>query len=78
MGKKIVRKDVQDVVRYAESLGFRLIEKAGRSRHIRMQHEGNGAIIMIPSTPSAPTWKKNCEADIRRYAKFGRPTPERS
>lgn len=72
-----MRKDVKEVIAYAESLGFELVIKVGRSRHLKMQHKGNGAIIIIPSTPSAPTWRRNLEADIRRYAKHGRPSPQR-
>ena len=78
MGKpKHGNKDVREVIKYAESLGFVLVEKLGRTRHIKMQHRGNGAILIIPSTPSAPSWRSNLEADIRRYARNGRPAPER-
>lgn len=70
-------KDIREVIKYAEELGFRIMDSMGRSKHIKMQHKGNGAIIVIPTTPSRPSWRRNVEADIRRYAKHGRPSPER-
>jgi hypothetical protein len=71
------RKDVMDAIRNAERAGFRLITKTGgKSRHIRMQHE-NGAIIVFPATPSSESWKRNHEADVKRYAANGRPTHDR-
>lgn len=72
-----MRKEVREVIAYAESFGFRLIDKAGRAKHIKMQHQENGALIVFSSTPSRPSWRRNIEADIRRFAKHGRPHPER-
>jgi predicted RNA binding protein YcfA (HicA-like mRNA interferase family) len=72
------RKDVMAAIRNAEANGFRLITKrGGKSRHVRMQHIDNGAIIVFPATPSSESWKRNNAADVKRYAENGRPTHDR-
>lgn len=71
MGKRSYRKDVGEAIKKAEAMGFTLIVKKGRgSNHVYMRHE-NGGTITFPKTPSAPSWRKNHEADAKRVARGG-------
>lgn len=72
------RKDVMEAIRNAEAYGFEVITKrGGKSRHVRMRHTRNGAIIVFPATPSSESWVRNNAADVKRYAENGRPTHDR-
>lgn len=68
MGKRPYRKDVAEAIVKCERMGFTLIVKARKgARHIQMVHT-NGGMITFPKTPSAPSWRKNHEADAKRVA----------
>ena len=64
-----MRKEVGEMIKHAESEGFRFDRYTGTG-HYRMIHE-NGSTVVIPSTPSGPRWKKNVMADIRRASQPG-------
>lgn len=69
MGKRRYPKEVAEAIAKAELLGFTLIIKAGKgARHVQMRHT-NGGVITFPNTPSAPSWRKNHEADAKRVAR---------
>lgn len=61
------RKEVAEVIRYAEERGFKLEGYTG-SGHWLMKHPLAGKLI-IPSTPSGYSWRQNTLADIRRLLK---------
>jgi predicted RNA binding protein YcfA (HicA-like mRNA interferase family) len=67
MGKLATLKEVQAVVRYAETLGYRLIRRTGTG-HLQLRHT-SGRTVTMPSTPSNYRWKKNAESQLRRTAK---------
>ena len=62
-----LRKDVREVVKYAEQYGFELagIRKSG---HIRLTH-ANGHSISLSASPSCPHFRRNAQADVRRYSR---------
>lgn len=71
MGRRPYRKDVAEAIAKCELLGFTLVIKPGKgARHVQMVHR-NGGTITFPKTPSAPSWRKNHEADARRVARGG-------
>jgi predicted RNA binding protein YcfA (HicA-like mRNA interferase family) len=67
MGRPRLNKEVQSVIALAEENGYVWDGKIGR--HVKMLHKTNGTIIIIPTTPSAPTWKKNLTSEIKRQAR---------
>jgi predicted RNA binding protein YcfA (HicA-like mRNA interferase family) len=59
-----VKKEVKDVIAEAEAAGFTFDRFTGTG-HYRLTHR-DGAVLVVPATPSGTRWKKNALADIRR------------
>lgn len=63
------RKDVRDVVRFAEDKGFVACKGMTGSGHWKLLHPAGGMLI-LPATPHrGGRWVKNVHADIRRILK---------
>lgn len=62
-----LHKEVKEVVRYAETLGFRNAGFTGRM-HILLIHP-NGGKTTVSGTPSSPTALRNARAQIKRIAR---------
>jgi predicted RNA binding protein YcfA (HicA-like mRNA interferase family) len=60
-------KEIQAVVKSARTLGFTWSGRLTGGGHVRLKHE-NGGIVILPATPSRPSWRKNAEADLRKVA----------
>lgn len=58
------RKDVREVIRYAQSHGFD-IEGLTGSGHWRMKHP-TGGLLIVAATPRGYRWRQNARAQIRR------------
>lgn len=67
MSKPRLHKDIKAVIALAEEHGFVWDGKIGR--HVKMLHKTNGTIVIIPTTPSAPTWRKNITSEIKRQGR---------
>lgn len=62
------KKDVGEIIRYAESRGFELTGMTG-SGHWRLRHK-NGPILILAATPNGGSrWRKNAIAHINRTHK---------
>ena len=68
MSKIRLRKDVREVVRYAEQHGYEYqgIRKSG---HLKLKNTRNGHCLSLPASPSCHYWTRNAQADIRRYSR---------
>lgn len=62
-----MRKDVREVITYAEALGFVNEGQDGRGHYV-LRHKASGACERVPATPGAYTWRANCLATLRRIA----------
>jgi predicted RNA binding protein YcfA (HicA-like mRNA interferase family) len=59
-----IRKDVQEIIRYAEGLGFTMAGQTG-SGHFKLVHPRAGFVIMA-QTPSGHRWALNAKSLLRR------------
>lgn len=60
-----MRKDVREVLRYAEDRGFVCVGLNSKS-HWKLRHS-SGAHMTLPSSPGRRgRWEKNAKADINR------------
>ena len=66
---KRLSKELQAVMALAEELGFEWDGKMSGGGHIKMKHKSNGTMVVLPSTPSRPSWQKNIISEIKRRAK---------
>ncbi len=58
------RKDVGEVIKYAESRGFQCVGMTG-SGHWRLRHSG-GRTVVISATPGRGRFRQNSIRDINR------------
>lgn len=68
---KIFRRDVRDLVKEAEELGWVFVERCG-SGHLKMRHRETKKACYLPSSPSDRRALKNCRSQLKRLAKMSR------
>jgi predicted RNA binding protein YcfA (HicA-like mRNA interferase family) len=61
---RTIRKDVAEVIKWAERRGFTLVGPTG-SGHWKLRHPRCGVIIMA-QTPGGGRWQQNAKSLIRR------------
>lgn len=64
---KVSRKEVREIIAYAESFGFQLEGFNGRGHWI-LRIPG-GPRLTVSATPSSPSAWRNAKADIKRKAR---------
>lgn len=58
------RKDVGEVIRFAEEHGFKCEGMTG-SGHWRLRHI-SGPLLIVPATPGGYRWRQNARSHIKR------------
>lgn len=64
MGKQIIHKEIRDLVRAIEDLGFTVSRDNGKHNKV---YTGAGKFVYsLPTTPGRGRWKQNLVSELRK------------
>lgn len=64
MSKQIVHKEIRDLVKEIEGLGFRVLRDNGK--HHKVLTPDGKFVYSLPSTPGRGRWRQNLVAELRK------------
>jgi hypothetical protein len=64
LAKQIVHKDLRELVREIEGMGFRV--HRGNGNHMKVYDADGKYVYSLPTTPGRGRWKQNLLAELKR------------